>query len=100
MTDARFEYEEVAEFGGGFDSAKEPYPPYERVKGEGEVNVAGNSLKGRFNAPVCLAPLLIMIGAIVRGGFIWAAASWQAGLAVMIGSLGAYMLFAFFPLRK
>ena len=99
MSQAQFEHEESAtEFGGGIDP-RDPLA-YERASGEGNVSIAGNSLKGRFNVPVWLAPLLLMIGAIIIGGFIWAAASWQAGLAVMLASQVAYMLFVFFPLRK
>jgi hypothetical protein len=99
MTEAWFEQpEEVTDFGGGNDP-RDPLA-YERASGEGKVSVAGNSLRGRFNVPLSLAPLLLMIGAIITGGFLWAAASWQAGLAVMIASLCTYMLFAFFPLRK
>ncbi|MDR7161802.1 hypothetical protein [Arthrobacter sp. BE255] len=60
----------------------------------GELEVGGISARGGVDGPAGLAPLVLVIAAMIAGGIIWAASSnWPAGASAMVGSLVAYIIF-------
>jgi hypothetical protein len=83
------------EIGGGLrDHGDEQ--SYKLARLHGELEVGGMSARGGVDGPAGLAPLVLVIAAIIAGGIIWAAFSnWPAGASVMVGSLVAYIIFVF-----
>lgn len=61
--------------------------------GTGHFTFGQASAGGRMEGPATLAPLVLMLSAIICGGIIWAASSWQPGAAVMVGSLVVNLIF-------
>jgi hypothetical protein len=103
MSNPNFEDEQSSEVelevGGGLqDPGDQRSYKVARLRGEFQWN--GLSASGDVDGPAGLAPLVLLMAAMVIGGLIWAASSWQAGAAVMVGSIISYLLYAFLTRKK
>lgn len=88
----------VAEYGGNLQDEEDRKVAL--FFGRGHLKFGPFSARGRIEAPATMAPMVLTLGSIITGGVICAESAWQAGAAVMLGSMAVYLVHLFVSRKR